>query len=113
MKTCRWRRDGRWQTWPRILLIPGEKCCKINEKKIFFFCLKIELKSPLCFFEILYFLDYNKIYPAFSLKNYSQDLLIRLVEITRLWFPCIAKKLRALYEVQLLENFQIQQLDLH
>ena len=44
---------------------------------------------------------------------YSQDLLIRSVEISRLWLVVSKNYVRALYEVQLLETFQIQQLDLH
>ena len=51
----------------------------------------------------------------FCIKNYYlstvQNLLIRSVEISQLWLV-VSKKLRALYEVQLLEICKIPQLNL-
>ena len=42
---------------------------------------------------------------------YSPNLLIQSVEISQLWLV-VSKKLRALYEVQLLEIYKIPQLNL-
>ena len=49
----------------------------------------------------------------FTVENlyYSPNLLIRSVEISQLWLV-VSKKLRALYEVHLLETYKIPQLNL-
>ena len=105
--------------------------CRVSKSKIIMCLWSVALKvrkagnRPRTFFTGLTVTLYNTCSVTFLHENvtfsqfifrhgtlwYSPNLLFGSVKISRLWLV-VSKKLRPLYEVQLLETFQIQRLNL-